>query len=629
MTRAAEQAQEVKTNVATPQSRPITISDIANRSSEVSNFLGSLDTQPAPSDEVEKIRKRLPQVIEYIQQEQPRTEGILGGQPTLGDLQTLQQLWQTQQKAVGGTFTRDSLPVWSADLWSGIRSTVSDTIRVRIVLLRQSKRHPQVGVPSMTGKIIMKVDPVCSRAAMGLFIRLCTIVVLIGLSGCAHYTVNSKLAQCDPQVGYRGKNFIAPEKDDQLLLMLTFSGGGTRAAAFSYGVLEALRDSTVNIRGSERRLLDEVDWISGVSGGSFTAAYYGLFRERMFKDFEDRFLKKNIQSEITRSILFNPVSWGKLYSPYFDRSDLAAEYYDKHVFEGGTFGDILAQKAPMIVINATDMVHGTRFTFNQDTFDVICSDLASFPVARACAASSAVPIVLTPITLRNYAGSCGYHMPKVLEEAMEPPRDLSSRRFDLANSMMPFLDSKEKPYIHLVDGGVADNLGLRAVLERVTIAGDPWTTLKYAGMENVHKIVFVLVNAETETDTKWDRFEKIPPFGAMLDSFSSIGIWRYNQETVSLLRESFKRWEDEIRKGRCGSSPISTEPGACGDIEFYLVEVRFDAIADGAERSLLKRLPTSFALKPEQVDHLRNAARQILGESKEFKRLVQDLQQGR
>jgi NTE family protein len=260
---------------------------------------------------------------------------------------------------------------------------------------------------------------------------------------------------------------------------------------------------------------------------------------------------------------------------------------------------------------------------------VICSDLASFPVARACAASSAVPIVLSPITLRNYAGSCGYHMPKVLEEAMEPPRDLASRRFDLANSMKPFLDSKKKPYIHLVDGGVADNLGLRAVLERVTIAGDCWTTLKYGGRENVHKIVFVLVNAETETDDKWDRFEKVPTLSAMLDSFSSIGIWRYNQETVALLRESFNRWADEIRKGRCGSNPVSTEPGACGDIEFYLVEVRFDALNDEAERDALKRFPTSFALEPEQVDQLRDAARQVLTDSKEFRRLVQDLQQGR
>ncbi|NTW38101.1 MAG: patatin-like phospholipase family protein [Syntrophobacteraceae bacterium] len=450
-------------------------------------------------------------------------------------------------------------------------------------------------------------------------------ILLVVLVGCAHYPVNQSLRQYNPQEGYRARNLIDPVNDDRLLLQLTFSGGGTRAAAFSYGVLETFRDTTVSIRGRETRLLDEVDWISGVSGGSFTAAYYGLFRDSIFEDFETRFLKKNIQRELARATLFNPGNWGKLFSAYYDRSDLAAEYYDKHVFDGGTFGDLLARKQPMIVINATDMVHGTRVSFTQEAFDMICSDLSTFPVARACAASSAVPMVLSPITLRNYAGKCSYRMPRALQEAITPPRDATSRRFDLASNMMPFLDAKKKPYIHLVDGGVADNLGLRAALERIALMGDPWTSLKHAKMENVHKIVYVVVNAETEIDDKWDRHEKIPPFGAMLDSYSSIAIERYNMETVALLSESFARWAEEIRRGRCGSGAVSTEPGSCGDIEFYLVQVRFDALEDEAERSFLKRLPTSFVLKPEEVDRLRNAARRILSESREFQRLLRDL----
>jgi NTE family protein len=477
--------------------------------------------------------------------------------------------------------------------------------------------------------------PFCDRPAAGASLAcfwhfrliICGLLfVVVAAAGCAHYPTNQPLKQYDPQTGYRGRNFVTPETNPDVAILLTFSGGGTRAAAFSYGVLETFRDTPVSVHGQQKRLLDEVDWISGVSGGSFTAAYYGLFRERIFEDFETRFLKKDIEGDLVKAMFFNPVNWVKLFSPYYDRSDLAADYYNKHVFNGGTFSDILALKQPIIVINATDMVHGTRFSFNQDVFDVICTDLSPFPVARACAASSAVPIVLTPITLRNYAGKCGFVMPRVLAEALQPPRDISLRRFDLANNMLPFLDSRKKPYIHLVDGGVADNLGLRAVLERVTLTGDPWTTLKYAGMENVHKFVFVVVNAETAIDDKWDRWPKVPPFSAMLDSYSSIAIERYNVETIALLSESFSRWADEIRKGRCGSGPISTEPGSCGDIEFYLVQVRFDALEDEAERSYLKHLPTSFALKPEQVDHLRDAARRILNESKEFQRLLRDLQ---
>jgi NTE family protein len=169
--------------------------------------------------------------------------------------------------------------------------------------------------------------------------------------------------------------------------------------------------------GKSRRLLDEVDGISSVSGGSFTAGYYGLFGDRIFQDFESKFLKKNIQGALLLGVL-NPVNWFKLFSGTFGRSDLSAEYYDKHIFEGGAFRDMAARKGPIIVINATDMSHGTRIGFTQDAFDLICSDLSLFPLARAAAASSAVPMALTPITLRNYAGTCGYKMPERFEEML-------------------------------------------------------------------------------------------------------------------------------------------------------------------------------------------------------------------
>ena len=177
-----------------------------------------------------------------------------------------------------------------------------------------------------------------------------------------------------------------------------------------------------------------------------------------------------------------------------------------------------------------------------------------------------------------------------------------------------------------MDGGVADNLGVRAALDRVLALGDVWKTLKYARHENVRQVIFIIVNAETEVSGKWQLFGKPPPFGAMLQSYSSIAITRYNFETVMLLRESFARWTDEIQNNRCGSAPINTEPGACGDIEFYVIEVKFDALKGKDERSYFKSLPTSFKLGDGEVDKLREVARQLLRESEEFQRLVGDLE---
>jgi NTE family protein len=233
-------------------------------------------------------------------------------------------------------------------------------------------------------------------------------------------------------------------------------------------------------------------------------------------------------------------------------------------------------------------------------------------------------MVLSPITLRNYAGTCGYKIPEGFE-GMLKDREISERQFYLANNLSVYLDAEKKPYIHLVDGGVADNLGLRAILDRVILKGSVWESIKGTPREKVQKVVLIVVNAETEPDRKWDRIEKIPPFGAMFSAYSSIAIERYNQETLALLKESAKSWANEIKTERCKGGVVSSEPGSCGDINFYVVEVKFDALRDETERMYLKRFPTSFKLASEKVDQLRDVAHRILDESEAFQKLLHDL----
>lgn len=459
----------------------------------------------------------------------------------------------------------------------------------------------------------------------GIYRLSAALIAAFIITGCAHYPVNQPLKEYNPDGGYRAKSMRVPGRSDDMLFFLTFSGGGTRAAAFSYGVLEVLANTEIVKQGKTHRLLDEVDTISSVSGGSFTAGYYGLFGDRIFQDFESRFLKRNVQGDLLGRI-FNPVNWVRLLSPYFDRSDLAAEYYDRFIFDGGTIGDIAARKGPMIIINATDMTYGVRVGFTQDMFDVICSDLTNFPVARAVAASSAVPVVLSPLTVRNYAGRCNYKMPEPIARVLNE-NDITERQSYLVNNIKPYLDSGKKPYLHLIDGGVADNLGLRAIVDRIIFRGDFWKTIKNTHHENVHKVVFIVVNAETQPDSTWDRMESPPAFAAMLEAYSTIAIERYNVETIALLKENLKEWTEQVRSQRCIGKTASTDPGSCGDMQFYMVEVKFDALKDETERWYLKRLSTSFNLAPEDVDNLRAAASRILTESSEFQRLLNDLRQ--
>jgi NTE family protein len=133
---------------------------------------------------------------------------------------------------------------------------------------------------------------------------------LVFLVGCATRQVNPPIAQYDPSSGRQFEKVDRHRGDQQDLVILAFSGGGTRAAAFSYGVLEALRRiEIVTTSGRKIRLLDEVDVITGISGGSFTALAYGLYGEKLFDEYEARFLKRNVQGELTARTLAFPAKW--------------------------------------------------------------------------------------------------------------------------------------------------------------------------------------------------------------------------------------------------------------------------------------------------------------------------------
>ena len=130
------------------------------------------------------------------------------------------------------------------------------------------------------------------------------------LAGCASRPVNERIAQVDPKSGYRPYLLIPKRQNNDLhtLFVLSFSGGGTRAAAFSYGVLEELRRTEITVGGQRRRMIDEVDIITGVSGGSFTALAYALYGDRLFAEYEQRFLKRDVEGALLARGL-NPFNW--------------------------------------------------------------------------------------------------------------------------------------------------------------------------------------------------------------------------------------------------------------------------------------------------------------------------------
>jgi NTE family protein len=137
-----------------------------------------------------------------------------------------------------------------------------------------------------------------SRAGPGASRLLGLICLWLLSTGCAGFrAANSPLEAFDAGLGYGKED--ARRRQGDVLLALAFSGGGTRAAALSYGVLEELRDTDVVVGGERKRLLDEVDVISSVSGGSFTSTYYGLYGDRIFEDPEEREYFNNLPTSFS------------------------------------------------------------------------------------------------------------------------------------------------------------------------------------------------------------------------------------------------------------------------------------------------------------------------------------------
>jgi NTE family protein len=469
--------------------------------------------------------------------------------------------------------------------------------------------------------------------------RLCPMPLLaIGLiaplGGCATRPINPPITQADPSTGdrYEVRQSRSKETGKEAMVILAFSGGGTRAAAFSYGVLEFLRRTQiVGPRGNTVRLLDEVDIITGVSGGSFTALAYGLYGEKLFNDYETRFLKRDVQGEIISRTL-NPANWGKLTSTAWGRSELAAQLYDEILFNGATFGDLNRGHGPMILASATDLSTGSRFVFNQNVFDVICSDLNAVPLSRAASASSAVPVVLSAVTLNNYGGTCNMKIPPwavPFIDSADPPHP-AARAIRTLKSIQAYGDSVHRPFLHLVDGGVADNLGMRSVLDTFEVLEALGESGIRTPFDNVRRIIVFVVNSLSEPATNWDMFEESPGTVATMLKSAGTPIDRNSFENVEQLRDTAAKWRTMRMIANSKAMAANTDPAVAKALrvpqaEIYAIDVSFAALTDKVEFDYLNQQPTTFVLPPEAVDRLRAAAGTIILASPEFQRLLKDL----
>jgi len=385
-------------------------------------------------------------------------------------------------------------------------------------------------------------------------------------------------------------------RENNVAVLLAFSGGGNRAAALSYGVLKALHES----RDAQGQiLLDEVDAISAVSGGTFTAAYYGLVGDKIFSDYRQRFLLQDNETHLLDQL--------KSFAQVFGdrgRSELLIEHFDNTLFKGATMSALNRPDTPQIILNASDLGRGVRLSFTQPYFDLLCSNIDDFPISRAVASSAAVPLVFNPLVLRNY-DNCGSTSPAWLSNAKQRLQDNSELAL-VIKGLESFADKQQRQYIHLVDGGITDNLGLRAIYETVELQGGIRTVQQAYGEQLPSTLLVITVDASTQVLPQMDNSADEPELLESVNAITDAQLHRYNAATLELFKHTLEDWAKQLSQDGRQVTP-------------YFVSLGFDDLQDSTEREYFNAVPTSLSLTEQQVDKLIEVGQQLLRDNPQFK----------
>jgi NTE family protein len=436
------------------------------------------------------------------------------------------------------------------------------------------------------------------------------VVAVLLLAGCGSLAVpmNEPLHSTAGNTEYRLLDVNRQGGAESALVLIALSGGGKRSAAFAFGVLRGMRDIHVQPEGTDSTLLKEIDLLSGVSGGSFPAAYYGLYGDNAFNAFPEAFLYQNIDAYIWGTFLL-PWNWDWLFNPLVGTNDRMTQIYDRLMFHGATFADLYRRGRPQISINATDINFGNPFGFLPQTFDVICSDLASLPIARAVAASNGFPVLFGPITLRNYRGP-GCPLPSPVPPAAWDRAQSDLRTRALLENLYRYSNGQRVEWIHLMDGGISDNLALRVLLNDMLLL-DAGMDRFMAALMPIRRILVISVDGQSSPNPNWPRQRVVTGIGQIISAATGAQIGAYNIETMIAVESTIEDLVGKLRQMRCRQGP-AIDGYACGDVAGKVMRVSLSDYPDPETRARLVAIRTGLTLPRDQVDALVAAGKTII-----------------
>jgi NTE family protein len=458
--------------------------------------------------------------------------------------------------------------------------------------------------------------------------------ILLGVFGCAmlfacagvsNVPINVPLTGDRHSVANDGRPSEASQ--DDMLVGLAFSGGGTRAAAFSFGVLDGVSKVSVNDHGRSVPLIDRIDFVTAVSGGSVTAAYFGLKRRAALADFRERFLVRNAEEALNTSVdvpnLMKAMAGGVNQDVPF------RNWLDANLFEGATFSALLTERRPRVWINATDIYNRTAFVFGKTAFSAICSDLADYPVASAVAASAAVPLAFAPVVLETYPGRCRTQLPEWIVKAADNPSASPLLR-SYARGIRRYNDGSMR-YVKLLDGGLIDNFGLSGFTIARESAESPHEPMSRAEAIKLRRILFLVVDAGRGPQGDWAGKLEGPSGPELVAAVTDAALDANVRASYSAFEANMNAWRESLVGWRCSlsSSEVTRLRGSlagwnCRDVKLFIGRIGFDQL-DPARAARLETVPTRFRLPVEDVDALISAGSDALSANGTFRAFKQSL----
>lgn len=453
--------------------------------------------------------------------------------------------------------------------------------------------------------------------ACGQVARLACVTALIAasllLGGCstARPWINAPLDEGE-SVRYDGLRQIDdPARSPELLVVASFSGGGSRAAALVYAALHELDAVRMTVDGRETTLAREIDVVTGVSGGSIAAAYVAVHGVPGFLEhFGPAFLDVDFGADLVGRVLA-PAGWYRLGSSHVGRGNLLADALDARLFHGATFGSLAGMSGrPYLIVGATDISSGAEFDFASDQFALLCSSIDQVPLSFAVAASSAVPLVFTPLTLANHHAACVRGAAS--NDPIARPEDTPRTRLVL-DELDRYADPGKR-FIHLVDGGVSDNLGVRRVVDYVAQTGGIEHVLRMlqaADGRIARHIVFINVGSERRSASSLDGQQRTAGTLQVIQALADGGVGRASRATELAFRDAVRGWRETL--GRL-AAPYS-------DVDVYSIDIDLLSTPDGAVREQARAIPTAFEISARDRETLASVAKATLDASSELSRL--------